>query len=168
MRLVQFHLPTKGKRVGVLEGERVVDITDEAVSVLALVELAVAQKQSLDTIAHKALERARQRGAETVAWSELQNPPAPEKPHLLLPLDAPEVWGAGVTYKRSAVERDEDSQTDIYTDPNCFSKRPFPAVRPPSAKSASAATPPSRRPNLKSLSSSVTATNPSPSPFATM
>jgi 2-dehydro-3-deoxy-D-arabinonate dehydratase len=137
MRLVQFHLPTKGKRVGVLEGERVVDITDEAVSVLALVELAVAQKQSLDAIAHKALERARQRGAETVAWAELQNPPAPEKPHLLLPLDAPEVWGAGVTYKRSAVERDEDSQTDIYTRvyfsdrPELFFKATLPRCSPP-------------------------------------
>jgi 2-dehydro-3-deoxy-D-arabinonate dehydratase len=99
--------------------------------------LAVAQKQSLDAIAHKALERARQRGAETVAWSELQNPPAPEKPHLLLPLDAPEVWGAGVTYKRSAVERDEDSQTDIYTRvyfsdrPELFFKATLPRCSPP-------------------------------------
>jgi 2-dehydro-3-deoxy-D-arabinonate dehydratase len=34
---------------------------------------------------------------------------------LLLPIDAAEIWGAGVTYKRSAEERDLDSQTDIYT-----------------------------------------------------
>jgi 2-dehydro-3-deoxy-D-arabinonate dehydratase len=55
----------------------------------------------------------------------------------LLPLDAPEVWGAGVTYKRSAVERDEDSQTDIYTRvyfsdrPELFFKATLPRCSPP-------------------------------------
>ena len=137
MRLVQFHLPTKGKRVGVVDGETVVDITDEAVSSLALVELSVTQKQSLDAVVQKALERARQRGAETVTWDKLQNSPSLEKPHLLLPLDTPEVWGAGVTYKRSAEERDEDSQTDIYTRvyfsdrPELFFKATLPRCSPP-------------------------------------
>ena len=35
--------------------------------------------------------------------------------HLLTPIDAPEVWGCGVTYKRSADMRDDDTQQDIYS-----------------------------------------------------
>jgi 2-dehydro-3-deoxy-D-arabinonate dehydratase len=56
---------------------------------------------------------------------------------LLLPIDAPEIWGAGVTYKRSAEERDEDSRTDIYTRvyfserPELFFKATVPRCAPP-------------------------------------
>jgi 2-dehydro-3-deoxy-D-arabinonate dehydratase len=28
--------------------------------------------------------------------------PAPRRPHLIAPIDAPEIWGAGITYRRSA------------------------------------------------------------------
>ncbi|MER3501810.1 MAG: hypothetical protein C4295_10160 [Candidatus Fervidibacterota bacterium] len=115
MRLVQFFLPGQGKRVGVWEGETVVDITAAAPSTLALLERAIAHQHSLEAEVREALEAAHQKRAPTFRWSDLQNPPDPQLPHLLLPIDAPEVWGAGVTYKRSAEERDLDSQTDIYT-----------------------------------------------------
>ena len=115
MRLVQFFVPELGKRVGVVEGETVVDITEVAPTTLALLERAVAEGKSFEAKAKEALDEARRRGAQTVDFNSLQNPPSPDKPHLLLPIDAAEVWGAGVTYKRSAEERDLDSQTDIYT-----------------------------------------------------
>lgn len=123
MRLLQFHLSDKGKRVGILDGETVVDITAEAPSTSMLLERAIANGRSLDTEAQEVLKRAKEQNAETMAWASLQNPPSPDVPHLLLPIDAPEVWGAGVTYKRSAQERDTDSQTDIYTRVY-FSERP--------------------------------------------
>ena len=41
--------------------------------------------------------------------------PAENVPHLLAPIDSPEVWGCGVTYKRSADMRDDDSEQDIYS-----------------------------------------------------
>ncbi len=115
MRLLQFSLPTVGKRVGVLEGETVVDITDVVPTTLALLKQAIEKGQSLEEAAREALVLAKQRGARTFEWAAFQNPLSPDAPHLLLPIDAPEVWGAGVTYKRSAEERDLDSQTDIYT-----------------------------------------------------
>jgi len=115
MRLVQFFVPELGKRVGVVEGETVVDITEVAPTTLTLLERAVAEGKSFEAKAKEALEEAKERGAQTVDFNSLQNPPSPDKPHLLLPIDAAEVWGAGVTYKRSAEERDLDSQTDIYT-----------------------------------------------------
>ena len=115
MRLVQFFVPELGKRVGVVEGETVVDITEVAPTTLALLERAVVEGKSFEAKAREALEEAKERGTQTVDFNSLQNPPSPDKPHLLLPIDAAEVWGAGVTYKRSAEERDLDSQTDIYT-----------------------------------------------------
>ncbi len=115
MRLVQFFVPELGKRVGVVEGEAVVDITEVAPTTLALLERAIAEGKSFEAKAKEALDEARGRGAQTVDFNSLQNPPSPDKPHLLLPIDAAEIWGAGVTYKRSAEERDLDSQTDIYT-----------------------------------------------------
>lgn len=137
MRLVQFYLPDEGNRVGVLEGEWVTDITEEANSVLALLKRAVANGCNLEAEGHDALRQARQRGATMLPWAALQNPPSPDKPHLLLPIDAPEVWGAGVTYKRSAEERDIDSQSDIYTRvyfsqrPELFFKATLPRCAPP-------------------------------------
>jgi 2-dehydro-3-deoxy-D-arabinonate dehydratase len=115
MRLVQFFVPELGKRVGVVEGEAVVDITEVVPTTLALLERAVAEGKSFEAKAKEALDEARERSAQTVDFNSLQNPPSPDKPHLLLPIDAAEIWGAGVTYKRSAEERDLDSQTDIYT-----------------------------------------------------
>ncbi len=115
MKLVQFFLPELGKRVGVVEGEKVIDITEVAPTTLTLLERAIAKKRSLEEEAKEALEEAKSRDAQTFDFTSLRNPPTPEKPHLLFPIDAAEIWGAGVTYKRSAEERDTDSQTDIYT-----------------------------------------------------
>lgn len=115
MRLIQFFVPELGKRVGIVEGEKVVDITEIAPSTLTLIEQAIAKKRSLEEEAREALEEAKSQNAQTFGFSVFQNSPAPDKPHLLLPINAAEIWGAGVTYKRSAEERDADSQTDIYT-----------------------------------------------------
>ncbi|MEZ8221769.1 2-dehydro-3-deoxy-D-arabinonate dehydratase [Candidatus Fervidibacteria bacterium JGI MDM2 JNZ-1-D12] len=115
MKLIQFFVPELGKRVGIVEGEKVVDITEIAPSTLTLIEQAIAKKRSLEEEAREALEEAKSQNAQTFGFLAFQNSPAPDKPHLLLPIDAAEIWGAGVTYKRSAEERDADSQTDIYT-----------------------------------------------------
>ena len=115
MKLAQFFVPGLGKRVGIVEGEKVVDITEFANSTLQLLESAIASGRSLEEEASLALEKAKNRGAQVFEFSSLQNEPSPNSAHLLLPIDAPEIWGAGVTYRRSAEERDADSQTDIYT-----------------------------------------------------
>lgn len=115
MKLVQFFVPELGKRVGAIEGEMVIDITEVVPTTLALLERAIVKGKSLEEEARENLEEAKELGARAIALSSLQNPPSPQRPHLLLPIDAAEIWGAGVTYKRSAEERDLDSQTDIYT-----------------------------------------------------
>jgi 2-dehydro-3-deoxy-D-arabinonate dehydratase len=36
-----------------------------------------------------------------VPWASLDRAPSARHPHLLAPLDPPEIWGAGITYRRS-------------------------------------------------------------------
>ncbi len=107
MKLLQFWLPGAGARVGVLEGETVTDITaPEADSVLTLLRRAEAAGESLAAVAAQA--RARAPGA-SYPYSQLDGPPIQERAHLLLPLEPPAVWGAGVTYRRSAEFRDAET-----------------------------------------------------------
>jgi 2-dehydro-3-deoxy-D-arabinonate dehydratase len=99
MKLCQFHLPQKGKRVGVVAEDRVIDVTSStagAASVLGLIETCGSADRIERRVRHL-LGRARSR----VPWEELDRPPSPRRPHLLTPLDPPEVWGAGITYRRS-------------------------------------------------------------------
>jgi 2-dehydro-3-deoxy-D-arabinonate dehydratase len=99
MKLCQFHLPGKGKRVGVIEGEQVLDITAPkagAGSVLSLIE-ASGTAERLERRAQELARRSRVR----IPWRELDRAPSPRRTYLLAPLDPPEVWGAGITYRRS-------------------------------------------------------------------
>ena len=97
MKLCQFHLPGRGMRVGVVEGDRVADVTGkEAPSVRALIE-ACGTADALERRARRLATRARTR----LLWRELDRAPSPRRAHLLAPLDPPEVWGAGITYRRS-------------------------------------------------------------------
>jgi 2-dehydro-3-deoxy-D-arabinonate dehydratase len=114
MKLLQFHLPGQGARVGVLEGDRVVDLTaaDPGLrTTLDVLNRSIAQGCAMDDI----VRAARPGASQTFAYADLDAPPDASRPHLDMPIHAPEVWGFGVTYKRSAVDRDTDSASDIYT-----------------------------------------------------
>ncbi|HET8576869.1 MAG TPA: fumarylacetoacetate hydrolase family protein [Methylomirabilota bacterium] len=99
MKLCQFLLPGKGKRVGVVDGDSVLDITAPRAGVASVADLLV----SAGTAARlESRVRALARTARAkVAWASLDRAPSPRRPHLLAPLDPPEVWGAGITYRRS-------------------------------------------------------------------
>jgi len=106
MKLVQFFLPGKGKRVGLVRGDRILDVTapDEGVhSALDLVE----QCKTAAGLVKRAEWLSRRLRRKALDWPALQRTPSRRAPHLLVPIDPPEVWGAGVTYKRSAELRDE-------------------------------------------------------------
>jgi 2-dehydro-3-deoxy-D-arabinonate dehydratase len=108
MKLVQFFLPGKGKRVGVVRGDRVLDITAPEEGVQSTLDL-VAQGKTAAGLAKRAEWLARRIRRKAQDWPSLQRPPSRRAPHLLIPIDPPEVWGAGITYKRSAEFRDEDA-----------------------------------------------------------
>ena len=99
MKLCQFFVPGKGKRVGVVDGDTVLDVTaprDGAGSVLELI-VAAGTAGALERRARALAKAARTR----LPWGSLDRGPSPRQAHLLAPLDPPEVWGAGITYRRS-------------------------------------------------------------------
>jgi len=99
MKLCQFAVPGRGTRVGVVEGDQVIDVTsakEGAGSVLELIE----QHGTAERVERRV--RALLKGARTrVPWEDLDRGPSARRPHLLRPIDPPEVWGAGITYRRS-------------------------------------------------------------------
>jgi 2-dehydro-3-deoxy-D-arabinonate dehydratase len=134
MKLVQFYLPEKGERVGVVDREgKIIDVTsDEAPSVLELIQLSYEFRISLGVVIADIQDRLAAAtpsilpGEPTepeIYYDDLDVPPDKSVPHLLIPITPPEVWGCGVTYKRSADMRDEDSVQDIYSRVY-FSERP--------------------------------------------
>ena len=125
MKLVQFYLPEKGNRVGVVDRDgKIIDVTsDEAPGVLELIQLSYEFRISLGVVIADIQDRLAAAtpsilpGEPTepeIYYDDLDVPPDKSIPHLLIPITPPEVWGCGVTYKRSADMRDEDSVKDIY------------------------------------------------------
>jgi len=132
MKIIQFYLPDKGERLGVVTRDNeVVDVTsEETPNSLELLKLSYSTHLSMGVLLADAQEKATDStmyipgmSKRTLKFDELNVTPDESKPHLLMPITPPEVWGCGVTYKRSADMRDEDSQKDIYTRVY-FSERP--------------------------------------------
>jgi len=101
VRVVQIAMPGGSNRVGIIEGEAVLDVTDRLGGSALDLLLKVQAGERLEG------EPAIRLGS----YAELDVPPAPDRPHLRVPIDPAEVWGAGVTYKKSAEFRDEDTST---------------------------------------------------------
>jgi 2-dehydro-3-deoxy-D-arabinonate dehydratase len=100
VRIVQFVRADGARRVGAVRGGDVFDITDQAGG------------SALAALLSHAGGSARADGGERVGTLDALNVPAqPGAAHLRIPIDSPEVWGAGVTYKKSAEFRDEDTST---------------------------------------------------------
>jgi 2-dehydro-3-deoxy-D-arabinonate dehydratase len=89
-----------GRRLGVRRAERALVLERPFGGIQTALELLVAQaERGLDAV--RWLADAEKDGAfRTTSWEEL-------RPRLAVPVDAPEVWGAGVTYRRSADFREE-------------------------------------------------------------
>jgi len=124
MKLAQFYVPHRGIRTGVLQDDRVLDLTELAPNVRTVNDLLERSRKegvSMEEIADEILRRGesciRPQTTEEIAdylYNDLDIAPNSSKPYLLMPIYPPEVWGFGVTYQRSAQMRDEDSGTTIY------------------------------------------------------
>ena len=124
MRICRFYRPGAGARLGAVVGDGVYDLTAsgqaELASMAAFLEACDAQADRPSRWLAPLVEGLPLAGA----YRALERPPDPGLPHLLKPLDSQEVWGAGVTYYRSRVAREEESHgSGIYD-------RVYSAVRP--------------------------------------
>jgi 2-dehydro-3-deoxy-D-arabinonate dehydratase len=107
MKLLQVASPDRTVRLGVLEGERVHVLSRAHQGIATTLDLlAAADARGLDAAAWR--RSAAEAGAfEEARWTDVA---AGKSAHrLTVPLTPPEVWGAGVTYKRSADFREEGS-----------------------------------------------------------
>lgn len=108
MRLVQVRDPKLGTRVGYVDDEVVYDLTgadpQKAASTLSLIR--ASRGRGLARVVRGLLDTG-----VSVAWRlpDLDVPPGP-RPYLLPPIDAPEIWAAGLTYERSRDARVAESK----------------------------------------------------------
>jgi 2-dehydro-3-deoxy-D-arabinonate dehydratase len=101
MRLFQVR-DSGAARLGIRRGERALVLKGPSDGISTALELLVAHaEQGLDLESWLAAAERAGHFAEH-SWAELV-----EQRRLTVPVDAPEVWGAGVTYRRSADFREE-------------------------------------------------------------
>lgn len=115
MKLVQFYDPGRGMAVGLVQDGVVIDVTgqeEDVQTVNDLLEVATIARMTLPELVERMLDGSPD--PAEYAYDALNTLPDSTAAHLLLPLFPPEVWGFGVTYRRSAQIRDEDSGLNIY------------------------------------------------------
>jgi 2-dehydro-3-deoxy-D-arabinonate dehydratase len=100
MKLCQFQIAGGGRRVGVVEGDTVIDITAPRAGVGSVLDLVTVGRTpaGIERLVRR-LARAPRRPCH--AWTALDRAPKGRGAGLLAPIDPPEVWGAGITYRRS-------------------------------------------------------------------
>lgn len=100
MKLCQFQVAAGGRRVGVVDGDTVIDITAPRAGVGSVLDLLRIGRTpaGIERLARR-LSRAPRR--PRYAWNALDHAPRARGAGLLAPLEPPEVWGAGITYRRS-------------------------------------------------------------------
>src|SRR5438128_6585926 len=107
MKCLQVAAAGGAARLGLLEGAGVRVLAKPHDGVVTTLDLLVAvDERGLDAVSWK--RAAESAGAfEEMAWADLDAGRLPSR--LTVPLTPSEVWGAGVTYKRSADFREEGS-----------------------------------------------------------
>ena len=109
--LLRFADPEAGERIGVRIDDTVYDVTAQAASVGAWLRSSEGRVEA----AIGDLRAAAQSAVRHYAFDSMQAAPGSGL-HLLPPVDAQDVWAAGVTYERSRAARQEEAQDggDIY------------------------------------------------------
>lgn len=110
MKLVQIHDPRLGLFAGRLDGEKIYPIIYEQKGVRSLLDL-LEYASAVDMELSEVVEEFTSVDPFPVSWADLNASPDPAIPYLAIPIRSPEVWACGVTYKKSAEFRDEDTQT---------------------------------------------------------
>ena len=107
-----FYSPGVGTRLGGVYAGRVVDLSAREPALCAsLAALLSAPTGAVDDVLRRYAG-----AAPDFEYAALDRAPAPDVPHLLAPIDAQEVWAAGVTYTRSREARmgESEASADVY------------------------------------------------------
>ncbi len=112
MRIVQFRDESSGEqlRVGYIDGEHVVDVTNPAAGLTSTLDLIVqADREHVDLGAAVRMLGA---AGRSYPLGTLDADPGTSPTYLDIPIHPPEVWGCGVTYRKSAEFRDEETDQE--------------------------------------------------------
>jgi hypothetical protein len=107
MKVVQYFLPGRGKRVGLVQGDRVLDIASPEEGVSSSLDL-VTQGKTAAGLVRRATWLARRLRRRPQGFSELQRAPSRRVPHLVIPIEPPEIWG---TVEQGNVGADDAEST---------------------------------------------------------
>lgn len=125
--LVTVAVPGGGSRLGLVRGETVADLTAVDPATFASFNALLDRAQVEGVLPADLVRRAvPDPGALPATWSlaDLDQAPAPDRPHLARPLDPAEVWAAGVTYERSRDAREFESRGATIYDRVYVAERP--------------------------------------------
>jgi 2-dehydro-3-deoxy-D-arabinonate dehydratase len=100
MQLFQVRDGERPSRLGVRRGDEAIVLERPHAGIATVLDLFVAQSESGTDAARWLADAERASCFASASWAELA-------PRLHLPVDPPEAWGAGVTYRRSADFREE-------------------------------------------------------------
>lgn len=112
MRIAQFVIPDSGRplRVGTIDGGHVVDVTNPDRGLTTTLDLiAWADREQADLAAAVAALGAEGPVYDLATLDRGPDPSGGASPFLEIPLFPPEVWGCGVTYRKSAEFRDDET-----------------------------------------------------------
>jgi 2-dehydro-3-deoxy-D-arabinonate dehydratase len=104
MYLCRFHHPDLGARLGLVAEGSLYDITSRWPTLAEFLRWSGGVADLDAELAGLAAS-----GTPVAQAADADQPPAPDRLHLLRPTDAQEIWAAGVTYERSRVAREEES-----------------------------------------------------------
>lgn len=131
MRLVRFILPksnNKEKRVGFCEENIVYDISklfpEDTNFFTYLLEKSQKTKATINDIITKMLKIIDKKELPIYIYTDLDISPNDKNPYLISPFDPPEVWGAGVTYKKSCEARERETHSKSIYDKVYTATRP--------------------------------------------
>ena len=118
MRVVQFEIPGEGRRVGVIDGDSVRDVTSVRPDLVRVYDVFAAAQQAGRSFDEFLTEVARSENVATISYKSLhEGSPGDDRPFLHPPLDHADphfvlIAGTGLTHTGSMQSRDEMHTSD--------------------------------------------------------
>lgn len=124
MLLVTVALPDGSRRLGLVEDDRVRDLTAIDPHTFASFTALLQAADQSGVLPAQLVAPVAQTAPPRWSYTDLDQAPSPSAPFLAMPLEPVEVWAAGVTYERSRDAREVESKGSTIYDRVYAAERP--------------------------------------------